>query len=336
MLSGKSVRVQIEVGQRLGVEGRMLDALGLTDAQLSGLDAMVPAQAVYQHLELVVARADAERVALEIATAHGPLSLGPVGLAMRAETTGRRAIGVLLRYQHLMNTLARIDMTQADGQLVLTEDRPGPTGLGSQIASEIAVLSMLHWGRQLFGHSLVPLGMTVPRRGSFVRYAAWAGCDVVGGAPQAKLVLPSALLDAPVATADPDLARFFEELLGQRAAAVGRGEGDTLLSDVRRAVAQALAEGTPSLNQLAGQLGTSPRTLQRRLLDAGTRFSQVIDDVRHDLALTHLKNPTLGIAEIAFMLGFDEVASFHRAFRRWQGTTPGAFRSVAQKLAGGK
>jgi AraC-like DNA-binding protein len=336
MLSGKSVRVQIEVGQRHGVAGRALEELGLTDALLSGIDAMVPAQAVYQHLELVAARADAELVALEIAGAHGPLSLGPVGLAIRAATTGQRALGVLLRYQHLMNTLARINATQAQGALVLTEERPGGTGLGALLASEIAVLSTLHWVRLLFGRSLAPLGMAVPRRGQFARYSEWAGCDVVGGAPQAKLVLPMALLDTPVATADVELAHFFEELLGQRAAVVGQCEGDTLLQDVRHAVAKALPQGTPSLNQLAGQLGTSPRTLQRRLASAGKGFSQVVDEVRHDLALTHLKNPTLGIAEIAFMLGFDEVASLHRAFRRWQGTTPGAFRIAAQKLAGGK
>jgi AraC-like DNA-binding protein len=78
---------------------------------------------------------------------------------------------------------------------------------------------------------------------------------------------------------------------------------------------------------MARRLGESPRTLQRRLAAEGQRYSRVLDELRHELALSHLLRDELGIAEIAFALGFDEVASFHRAFRRWQKTTPAAYRA---------
>ena len=56
----------------------------------------------------------------------------------------------------------------------------------------------------------------------------------------------------------------------------------------------------------------------------------MLDGLRHELALAHLAKGELAIAEIAFALGFDEVASFHRAFRRWEKTTPARYRLKAQ------
>jgi AraC-like DNA-binding protein len=96
---------------------------------------------------------------------------------------------------------------------------------------------------------------------------------------------------------------------------------------LRRELAALLPEGAPSLSEIARRIGESPRTLQRRLAGEGHRYSSVIDGLRHELALSHLSRAELGIAEIAFALGFDEVASFHRAFRRWEKTTPAAFRA---------
>lgn len=336
LLIAKSVWVQVEVGRRLGIEGAALDALGLSAAALQAPEAMVPAGAIYRHLELMAARMPAEELVVEVATAHGATSLGPVGLAMRAAPTARRALGILLRYQHLMNTVARFDAVEEGDVLVLTEEeRVGPDGLGRLLASEVAMLSSLHWARGLLGRPLDAVTMAVPRRGRFPRYEALVGCAVVGGAPRARLGLPAATLDDPLPTADVALAVFFDELLGERAAEHAGDDDEALVRAVRRQVAQELPEGAPSLAAIAERLGLSTRTLQRRLAGAGQRFSQVVDDVRHDLALTHLANPTLAVSEIAFMLGFDEVASFHRAFRRWQGTTPGAFRA-RQKLAGGR
>jgi AraC-like DNA-binding protein len=80
--------------------------------------------------------------------------------------------------------------------------------------------------------------------------------------------------------------------------------------------------------------GTSVRTLQRRLKDAGVNYSDLQNDVRKTLALNLLENETLALAEIAFSLGYSEVSAFNHAFRRWgrpiagrlSSTTGGSFR----------
>jgi AraC-like DNA-binding protein len=74
--------------------------------------------------------------------------------------------------------------------------------------------------------------------------------------------------------------------------------------------------------------GTSVRTLQRRLKDAGVNYSDLQNDVRKKLALNLLQNETLALAEIAFSLGYSEVSAFNHAFRRWVDQSPGDYRRL--------
>ena len=78
---------------------------------------------------------------------------------------------------------------------------------------------------------------------------------------------------------------------------------------------------------VAHELGMSVRTLARRLGDLGVSFAQILDELRHDLALRYLRDPNLSLSQIAFLLGYSELSAFSHAFRRWTRTTPGAWRT---------
>jgi AraC-like DNA-binding protein len=86
------------------------------------------------------------------------------------------------------------------------------------------------------------------------------------------------------------------------------------------------AEG-PTLEALAQQFGLSPATLRRRLDDEGAGWQALKDEVRRDLAIHHLADPRLSIEQVAAQLGFTDASSFHRAFRKWTGAAPGAYRA---------
>jgi AraC-like DNA-binding protein len=77
---------------------------------------------------------------------------------------------------------------------------------------------------------------------------------------------------------------------------------------------------------IARQLHISPRTLGRKLEHEGTNFKELLDDLRRRLALSYVGGHDLGLAEIAFLLGFSQSAAFHRAFKRWTGVTPLEYR----------
>ena len=100
----------------------------------------------------------------------------------------------------------------------------------------------------------------------------------------------------------------------------------------RRQCRLALGRGdaAPTLALLGRELRLSPATLRRRLEDEGASWGHLKDEVRRDLALQHLRDGRLSVGEIAARLGFNDASTFYRAFRKWTGSAPGAWRSSSR------
>jgi AraC-like DNA-binding protein len=82
----------------------------------------------------------------------------------------------------------------------------------------------------------------------------------------------------------------------------------------------------PDLAEVAARLKLPTWTLRRKLAEEGTRFRAVLNDTRRDLAMTYIRDTELAFGEIAYLLGFASAEAFQRAFKRWNGQTPGEFR----------
>ena len=102
----------------------------------------------------------------------------------------------------------------------------------------------------------------------------------------------------------------------------------TLSGQVKWLMKRHLATRRPDMRAIARQLAFSERTLQRRLADEGTRFQDVLTQARRELAREYLANRQLEMADVAFLLGFDDQNSFFRAFRQWEGETPSRWRAI--------
>jgi AraC-like DNA-binding protein len=90
----------------------------------------------------------------------------------------------------------------------------------------------------------------------------------------------------------------------------------------------------PSVEKVARELGMSPRSLQRRLAELGTTYQTLLDDVRRDASRRLLASTDLDASEIAFLLGFEELNSFSRAFHGWEGVTPTRWREEHHGVPG--
>ncbi|WP_344363441.1 AraC family transcriptional regulator [Streptomyces gobitricini] len=157
-------------------------------------------------------------------------------------------------------------------------------------------------------------------------YAGLFGCPVVFGAEATEAAFPAHWLTAPLVRDERDLDEMLRrtpfELLSRRA------YGTTVAEQVHCVLARALrvSPRLPSLGEVAARLAVSPATLRRRLQREGTSYQRLKDTVRRDAAIAGLAEGREPVAELAARLGFSEDTSFHRAFRRWTGTTPGAYR----------
>ncbi len=143
------------------------------------------------------------------------------------------------------------------------------------------------------------------------------------GAEQSAVVFPAAWLAEPVPGADPSLLKEIQDRI---AAIESMGGGDTAVQ-VRRVLCNLLLRGQPTLDDAAQVLAIHRRTLNRRLRENGVTFRQLLDEVRRQRARQLLRDTDLPVLAIAETLGYADAPAFTRAFRRWSGTTPTAWRT---------
>lgn len=193
------------------------------------------------------------------------------------------------------------------------------------------ILSFANW----LAHARVPVidvafAHRAPDPALIPAYEQFFDAPVRFDAPQTCARFPAEILDWPVPNADvslfPVLARHAEQLLAAREREARQPE---IINAVREKIVALLAHDCARLGDVADALGNTPRTLQRKLAEAGTRYQTVLDATRRELAEQYLREPGMTMTEVAFLLGYREQSSFNHAFRDWYGTTPAAWREQA-------
>ncbi len=132
-------------------------------------------------------------------------------------------------------------------------------------------------------------------------------------------------MDQPIFGANTEMFAFFDEKAARLLSAYeGR---DTVAHKTRTKILGALKGTIPTVDQIASELAVSVRKLQQSLSDEGTSFSELLNDVRRDLAKQYLKDGGIDKTEIAYLLGYSELSVFSRSFKKWTGLTPSQFLS---------
>jgi AraC-like DNA-binding protein len=144
------------------------------------------------------------------------------------------------------------------------------------------------------------------------------------GQRQNRVGIPTAVLDRKLPAADPILYEVVVEA-AERALAQATHTPDTT-SRVITFIGAALPRGRVDLAAAAKELGVSPQSLKNLLRHAGTNFRDVLDDTRKTMTEHYIKETSLPMTEIAFLLGFSELSAFSRVTRKWFGQTPRALR----------
>lgn len=131
----------------------------------------------------------------------------------------------------------------------------------------------------------------------------------------------------PVASFNSRLRDYFDEEC--RRLLDKLGAAPRIVDQVRKKLIGAMDGGDTSMEAMAKLLGMSSRSLQRRLADEGTRYNDLLADVRAEFAKRYLTRGTLSASEVAYLVGFTEPPAFFKAFKRWTGMTPREFQLAA-------
>lgn len=252
-----------------------------------------------------------------------PATFGALGYVVGHCGDLAEALSAFIRYQQLLSPA--VEWTLAGTTLRIVSPPP-MQGLG--FPSETQVGMWVKIGRELTGVDWVPRRVRFGHqpRGPAEQFTAFFGRPVEFGAPADELEFEPEQLGLPIHGARPSLQpaliRLVQSLMPQ-------SPEPSMTDQVRALLLDELPRGMTTRQEAAAKLGISTRTLTRRLGEDNSSFRDLLTEVRKDLACAWLRDDTLPVHEVAYLLGYSEPSTFHRSFRRWTGQTPMSWRRSA-------
>ena len=189
------------------------------------------------------------------------------------------------------------------------------TALPPMVAG-IEMVLLLNLIRKATKVEIVPWGVTVQCALDSDGYARFFGCQAELG-PMNQIIFRRSDMEIPFVTRNDTMWEFFEPELRKRLSEME--VDDSFSARVRSALVELIPGGQCGMDSVAEKLGLSRRTLQRKLSEENTTFQQQLNHVRELMAKNYLQNTDLASEDIAFLLGYQDVSSFFRAFSLWTG-----------------
>lgn len=325
-----SVRSVLPVLGRLRVLGveveAVLAAAGTSGGALSSADGRIPHELALAVWREAVRRSGDADFGIHAAEQIRPGAFDVLDYAMRSSATLGEGIDRLVRYHRILHDAAVVRLRVTGERAELTHTLPGDPGGLPRHVSEFIAAAWIVVSRQATGVDFAPIEVRFrhPRPKNVAAHRRLFRAPIRFDQAVNGIVLPRQRLATPLIKSDPGLCAVLDRHVRELVERVPRA---TALRDrVQQLAAQTLTTGAPSAAAIAERLHMSRRTLQRHLRNDGTSPRELMETLRRDLAIRYLSERRIGIAEVAFLLGFSEASAFHRAFKRWSGTTPASYR----------
>ncbi|PLK27806.1 AraC family transcriptional regulator [Novosphingobium sp. TH158] len=318
-----------QLARTMGRDARgIVERHGMEARVLSDPESHIAAQQLADVFEYCSAAFDDSLFGLHFAQNQDPDVFGCITALARAAPDVRTALGAFVEYMPVVHS--------PDSEVLLIEGAE-TAEFCWQVNTDLGVNDQAHYQaamlnvkllQMLGGPQFRPTWISLsaePRAADIPEMERLLGCRVHPRSRRNSVAFPIHTLDQPVPTAN----RLLYRLLGGYLERVRDTQKVGLAEKAASYIRGALPMGNCSIERCAAKLGLSVRTLQGRLAEQGLRFSEMVEHQREAMARDLLKASNLSLDEIAERLGYGEQTSFGRAFKRWTGMTPQAFRQAA-------
>lgn len=320
-----SLNGYLEVAQCVGLDAAaLLRQVGLSRRCLDDPETPIAADAVSELLERSARSSGCEDFALRMAARRELAHLGPVSLILKHEPTPRHALQTVCRYLRLLNAslITRVEDTE-DMVTIREEVLVQPTAPTRQ-SIELAIGVMHRILKELLGAEWRPVQVCFAHRppSQSAGHTAFFAAPVYFNQDYNGIVCRAADLDSPQHPSDSAMARFARSYLDRALSTQRQSPRET----VRHLIAALLPGGRCVADQVAAHLDIDRRTLHRHLAKEGVCFSDVLNEVRAELALRQVTGNDLPLAEVSGLLGFSSPSAFAHWFRSRFGLSVTAWR----------
>ncbi len=255
-----------------------------------------------------------------------PRHIGVLGYLALASSNLAEAMHIYQRYERLFYGVDLVQLAQEGSDVELRWPRDSRSF--NELTDSLAIAALISFLRRQLQAPPPPTQVSFvhPHPGAEIAalYDEFFGCPVTFADSHTRVRFPSSLLSLPMPQHDPGL----RDLLARQAQALLQAlpSADGFESRLQQILLSALPEGCAQLEYCASVLSMSSRSLQRQLQRRSLNFQQLLDRTRDALCEQYLADPSLSLVEVALLLGYSEQSAFNRAFKRWKGVSPQAWR----------
>lgn len=303
----------------------LLAEIGLTPEELADRDARIPCRAALRGIERLIETFGDPLLGLKLGAR---LSLDVFDVVEHAACSTDNlgtAIAVMSRYVRVLTEACSVSVS-IEGDLAHLWQSwliPAPPA-----ANDLIIMASLRFSQRVCQTYEPPLEIRLAHaKPSYAdAYQEYFGVPVRFDAPANVIVMKRERLSMPLKRRNPQISAAFE----RKAQAIARAidEKGGVADRVKHELHGQLSQGSASMKRTALRLDTSVATLRRKLEEEGTSFAALLEQVRREAAQRYLSKAEPTLTEVAFLLGFSDLRSFSRAFRRWTGMTPSEFRTA--------
>ncbi len=320
----------IESAERYGLaRWEMLVAAGLNKDVLENKAQRISGSALQEMLRFIIPKSGDPLFGLHTAQTIAPSSYSVLGyIAMNAANIGE-AMGKIQQYEKLVGDMGLSSIIQRDDKTELHWHCRFKDPLVKTHLIDNVLASWVTYTRWLCDSAQAPHAVMIehpaPKSDKLIQaYQQLFGCTIHFNQRYSALIVTREILELPLKHADKLLLKTLEQHASQQLSEL---DDDLSFSErVRHSMAFLLPTGVPRKEKIAQYLNVSERTLQRRLHEEGSSYQQILDKLRCTLAQQYLHNPAISTEDICQQLGFQELRSYHRFFKKMFAMTPGQYK----------
>lgn len=276
----------------------------------------------YRFMDAVAEQITDPSMPIAIATADNIESFSPPIFASYCSKNGRTCMERLSRYKRIIAPM-RYEVSENEGKLKLCVSASKDELTMSQFLVETEMVFIVHIIRTATKSSISPVRATMQKPVHDKEFLDFLCCEVTESHENALLFNLSDM-EKPFVSYNENMWEFFEPELQKRLDEMERD--DSFSAKVRSALTELLPGGAGTIDDVAAKLGISKRTLQRKLTEEDTSFQKQLNGTREILAKHYIRNTDMTSDDIAFLLGYQELNSFLRAFSVWTGMSISEYR----------